>query len=539
MVSFTRRRFLRTGSVAALAVACPFSFAEAQRRIAVAPRVGSPDLKALTEAALEAARAAGATYADVNFRSMLQEQSGLDEQDLFSPYFATRYSWGVRALVNGYWGFVGLDGTATVDDIAQMARDATAEAKTAAKGKTRIVELAPTPVVTGTWTTPIEVDPFAVSYEEKYDYLAGLNDWVSRLWPDIRCMGGFSCRRDEHTFASSEGSYITQTTYLTRGNWGFLTERDWVMEKNGYLSADFLSVAGAGWEYVRKSPIRERAMQLIEEALRSRRPKPVDVGRYDIVFDAPAMAHFLDASVGTATQLDRAMGYKANGVGTTYLNDPAEMLGTFKVGSPLLTVTTNRSMPQGAATVKWDDEGVAPSEATLVKDGILADYQTTREAASWIASYYNRVGMPVRSNGCACVFGSAPPMQRTPNLVMRPGTQNVTFEDLVKDTKRGLAVLGGGMIRTDFQALNGTFRYGRVYEVINGKLGTPIDNALVEYRAPEFWRNLKAIGGAQSAAPFGIEHWEDEKDDNRTPHTVSAVPAKVTGVAVADQWRRP
>jgi TldD protein len=537
MLKCTRRQLLHTGAATAAASVFPWSWAAAERPRYVSCHVDEPTLKQVADAALTAAAAAGAIYADVNVRFQLRELYGtIFRTDLGTPTFDVRASLGVRALVNGYWGFVGLDGVATTDVAAQMGRDAATQAATAARGKRRVVELAPRPVTTGTWVMPVEIDPFTVSYEEKYDFLAGLNDELGRLSPDVSCAASLSLFRDDHTFASSDGSFLSQTTYTTQAGWGVSVPRDWMTEQFGTRNASFLTLAGAGWEYLKNAPVREHAMAMIEQALGTRRFKPIDVGRYDVVFDAQAMAGILDASIGTATELDRAMGYEANGVGTTYLNAPLDMLGTLQVASPLLTVTANRRMPGGAATVQWDDEGVVPPETTLVKAGVLTDYQTTRESASWLAPYYERRGIPVRSNGCGSALGSFPFTSRNPNLVMQPAAQHTTFEDLVKDTKRGLAIVAG-RTDADYQVLNGEIQGDFVYEIVDGKLGKVIRDAVVLYRAPEFWRNLKAIGGTESAGAFGL--WRSRMDEERRmAHTVSAVPAKVVGLAVTDLRRR-
>ena len=78
------------------------------------------------------------------------------------------------------------------------------------------------------------------------------------------------------------------------------------------------------------------------------------------------MAAILDATVARATQLDRAMGYRANTEGTSYLNAPLEMLGSLQVAAPSVNIRACGSMQGGAATVKWDNEGVAPTDAMLV-----------------------------------------------------------------------------------------------------------------------------------------------------------------------------
>ena len=162
-----------------------------------------------------------------------------------------------------------------------------------------------------------------------------------------------------------------------------------------------------------------------------------------------------------ATQLDRALGYEANAGGTSFMNDPLAMLGSFKTASPLVTIKSNRSAPMQLATVKWDDEGVVPSDTTLVKDGILHDFQTTREQAAWLAPYYSKSGRPVQSNGCAAAQSAlAITMQHMPNLSLEPNPSQVKLDDLVANVKDGMQVEHGSLEQIDFQGRTGLVMCG-------------------------------------------------------------------------------
>jgi TldD protein len=281
----------------------------------------------------------------------------------------------------------------------------------------------------------------------------------------------------------------------------------------------------------------EQIPAVIEEAYESRNQVPVDVGRYDIVCAPMAVAGTMNTTIGVATELDRAMGYEANADGTSYLDQPLEMLGTYHVGSPLLTVTANRSQAGGAATVKWDDEAVEPEEFTLVKDGVLADYQTTREQATWLTPWYQKTGRAVRSHGCANTMDAqAITLQNAPNLQFMPGAQDVSFDDLVAGTSKGYALLDAGQVMMDPQQLNGLI-VGTMREIIKGKLGRFVYGSALDVRAPDFWKTLKAIGGAKQTQWFGFQSSKGEPMQSNY-HSVGAVPAKFENTAIIDLMRK-
>jgi TldD protein len=117
------------------------------------------------------------------------------------------------------------------------------------------------------------------------------------------------------------------------------------------------------------------------------------------------------------------------------------MLGSYQAGAPAITLTAERSEPGAVATVKWDDEGVEPDTFHLVKDGVLTDFQTTRESAGWMKDYYAKTGQPIRSHGCAGAPSAVyAPMQQAPNLTLTSGHGAEDFDALVSGMTDGIAI---------------------------------------------------------------------------------------------------
>src|SRR5690606_29797467 len=101
------------------------------------PRAGESDLKELAARALEAAQAAGATYADVRF-----SLNRVEDIRFISPtsYFHARdYEFagvGVRCLVDGAWGFASSTLWAP-DEVVRLARESAAQARANARSRRR------------------------------------------------------------------------------------------------------------------------------------------------------------------------------------------------------------------------------------------------------------------------------------------------------------------------------------------------------------------------------------------------------------------
>jgi TldD protein len=561
-----RRQFLARSAAAVALTALPrigSSVTRSPRQPSVVDPhflVEDPQWRTLTERAIDAALRAGAQYADIRLARTIEQHFNIhhNRRDI------ELYSIGVRAFVKGYWGFAASQAW-TLEEAEILGREAAAQAMFNARGLERPVELAPALAVTGSWVMPVKIDPFTVPLEERMELLRAWEySWASDYGRQARtrrerALGIVTMsaqasfynlngviRRQERVVATSEGTYVTQVTYhsgidadmhFARKTWDDPLGRR-TTPKIPFRS---LRLAAQGWETFLDAPIRSQIPHLEEEGreLVFAGVMPVDVGRYDIVTSADVAAQLVDATLGRATELDRALGYEANASGTSFLGpDPLEFLGGEPIASPLLTVTADRTMPKGLATAKWDDEGVETHEFPLIQDGVVVDYQTTRELAGELAPWYQRRGLPVRSHACAVAGGPTPSitMSHIPNLSIVPSKESVSLDDLIRDTKRGLLILNG-KVETNFQVKNGVLTGLLVREIRNGKPGPIINDAGVLFGTVELWKNLIALGGEASAEMSSASATKGEPEQMEW-HSVRAVPLKFKELAVIDTRRK-
>src|SRR5579884_4395936 len=100
-----------------------------------------------------------------------------------------------------------------------------------------------------------------------------------------------------------------------------------------------------------------------------------------------------------------------------------------------MTVTGDRTVEHGLATVGYDDDGVAAQSFDLIKDGVLVGYQLDRRMA-------RQQGFG-RSNGCA--FADSPahiPVQRMANVSLQPAPNGPSNDDLIGRVERGIYIVG-------------------------------------------------------------------------------------------------
>jgi TldD protein len=510
----------------------------------------------LAQYAVEAAVRAGAQYADTRITRTEYHHYNFGDSGVWTR---EAVGIGVRALVNGYWGFAA---TPSADRAAaeRLARAAVTQAAVNARmALPRTVELAPSPPARGTWSTPVTIDPFAVPIEEKHALMRYWDACARRegLFID-QLPSQLHFARQERVVATSDGTRLVQTVCESGGEIMVAPFDNPKLSGAGALRLPIqgIATAGKGWELLLDAEIpgQMRAMPdrlLAAHALQAA-AKPALIGRYTMVCDGATMAALLNATFGVATQLDRALGYEANAGGTSFLDDPLDMVGTLQVASPLVTVTGNRSAPGQLATVKWDDEGIEPRPFALIKDGVLTDYQTTREQAAWLAPYYTKVGRPIRSNACAAAedaFGNT--LQHTPNLALEPGASTLRLDDLISSVKNGLLLQGGVVFQMDAQARNGLLAISNCREIKNGRLGVQRQHGAVLFNALDLWKHVTAVGGAAttevipfSQYPYGGElgqvfyHPVKGEPAQASSYSVQAVAAILTNQALIDPMRK-
>jgi TldD protein len=538
-MTITRRDFLKAGTTGAASFAALAGLPRPLLAQLGGPRpepasIEDPRLKDLAARGLDAARRAGATYADTRLTHSWTR--GFEVGGSEKIWEMQALTVGVRALANGHWGFAS-GPVWSPDEMARLGREAAHQAQVnAAIGKARAVDLAPVPAVRdGQWVMPVKIDGFGVHPLEVVDYLRSLALFLSRI-PGARVQENrCSFDKQEKAFASTDGSYCTQRTYRTAGTFTFNLVRD---HRRGGGGLDLLTPAGVGWELYRDQPLRERLRQLIEVAAEDMKlpVKPVDVGRYDTVMDAFSLANLVAGTLRPATELDRALGYEANAGGTSYLNDPFAMVGTFQAAAPIVTVTANRSEPGGAATVRWDDEGVAPDEFPIVQEGTLVDFQTTRESAGWLKEYYAKRGKPLRSHGCAAAPEAVDaPIQHAPNVLLQPGREAQDFDALVTGVAAGIAIRGIG-VDMDFQSATG-MGMGTTYEIKGGKRIALLNAAGVLFRSTELWKAVLALGGKESLCRYGLQS-EKGEPGQRHYSSITVPPAVFKQLTTIDALRK-
>ncbi len=131
--------------------------------------------KRLADAALNAAKAAGASYADVRIGRYLNQGVFTREKQVQNIVSTESYGVGVRVIANGTWGFASTN-TVTEAGIAKAAQLAVQIAKANCKVQKEQVQLAPQKGYGEvSWKAPIQQNAFEVPIKDKVDLLLAAN----------------------------------------------------------------------------------------------------------------------------------------------------------------------------------------------------------------------------------------------------------------------------------------------------------------------------------------------------------------------------
>ncbi|HUO52399.1 MAG TPA: TldD/PmbA family protein [Gemmatimonadaceae bacterium] len=540
-----RREFLKQSAqvAAALAAANAWRMTGGAADLLAAPAAAPlpmPDDATITQLmmdALAAAKSAGAAYADVRIGRQRRNFVFTREHQIQNVVDTDSLGCGVRALVDGAWGYGGTR-VLTPDGVAAAAREAVGIAKANRLARDQAVQLAPAPVVKNqTWQSAFTTDPFDVSVEEKASLLLKANDEALKVKGVRFVFSGLFFVKEERHYANSDGSTTQQTLV-----------RSWPLMQITAVAPDFsdfqnrgnvVPPMGRGWEYVLKCDLAGNAGKWGEEAVQKLSAKPVEVGKYDLVLHPSHLWLTIHESIGHPTELDRALGYEANYAGTSFVSPPDKVLGKLKYGPEFMNIQGDRSQEGGLSTIGFDDEGVKPNDFLIIKNGIFNDYQTTREQAMWLDWWYKSQKIPTRSHGCSYAQGwDNVQFQRMPNVSLLPGEKDLMYEDLIAATDRGIAIIGDGSFSIDQQRFNGQFGGQTFWEIKGGKIVGMLKDVAYQMRTPDFWNSMDMIGGKRSYELGGS--FFDGKGQPGQINAVShgAVPARFRNINVINTGRK-
>lgn len=446
-------------------------------------------MKAYCLEAIDAAKALGASYADVRVIDYKREAVALRNGHPCNLTSSQSLGAGIRVLVQGAWGFASTNQVNNAS-LKETAQKAVAIAKASAQVKKQDVRLAPKPAVEDFWGTPFTIDPFKVSLEEKLGLLSSI-DALLRKKPEVKvASSAMQFAREKQWYMDTDGSFIVQDLLRSGAGFSATAVGGGEVQIRSYPQSWGGNHKAMGYEIVAAYDLLGNAERIRDEAVALLTAPECPSGKKDLILDGPQLALQIHESVGHPNELDRVLGFEANYAGRSFMV-PELHKGPFKYGSEIVNLVADCTVPGGLATFGYDDDGVRAERFHVVQNGVHKNWFTTRETAPLVGQE--------RSNACNRADGfNNIPITRIPNLSLMPGTW--TYDDLIADTKDGIIMEVNKSWSIDQMRRNFQFgaEIGRV--VKNGKITGIVKNPNYQGDTPVFWGNCDAI--------CNQDHWD-------------------------------
>ena len=455
--------------------------------------------KQLADVALNAARAKGASYADVRIGRYLNQFIITREKRVQNIVNTESFGVGIRVIANGAWGFAASN-SVTKEEIAKTAEKAVAVAKANSKILSEPVQLAPQKGYGEvSWKTPIEKSAFEVPVKEKVDLLmtanaaamAGGASFVNSLVLAVN---------EQKYFASTDGSYIDQdvhrlfptftVTKIDKASGKFQTRKSLsspVGMGYEYLTPrDSSKVKGIVTRYTDRYDMLEDIKNATADVDEKLKAKSVEPGKYDLILDPSHLWLTIHESVAHPTELDRVLGYEANFAGTSFLSLDKLKSNNFHFGSKLVNIVADKLQPGSLGAVGYDDEGVKCKDWDIIKDGVLVNFQAIRDQA-------HILGLKESQGCCYSQSWQDVQFQRMPNVSLKAGKDKLSVDDMIKNVEKGIYIIGDGSFSIDQQRYNFQFGGQTFYEIKNGKIIGMLNDVAYQANTQEFWNSCAAI----------------------------------------------
>ena len=438
-------------------------------------------MRDLTDRALDAATAAGASYADIRIERLERQIVSVKNGRPDGLVEDESVGFGIRVLVNGAWGFAS-SSRVEPREIDRIARQAVEIALASGLVSSERVDLGERIRSVASYATPVRIDPFTIGVDQKLTALLEADAAMRSVKGIEVSEGSFECQRIRKTFASTEGSYVEQTLVETGAGIEALALSDNDAQRRSFPNSFGRQHSTAGYEYFQSMNLAENAAKTAEQAVQLLTAKPCPDDVTTVILDSSQAALQVHESCGHPIELDRVYGTEASYAGTSFLT--LDKRGSYRYGSDQVTIVADATIPGALGTFGFDDEGVPAQRTMIVDRGVFTNYLTSRETATRLGQSSNGT---MRADGWGRI-----PLIRMTNINLEPGEWSL--EDMIADTDRGVYLQTNRSWSIDDVRLNFQFGTEVGWEIKNGKLGAMLKNATYTGITPRFWGACDAVG---------------------------------------------
>ena len=449
-------------------------------------------MKDIALRALDATARRGVTYADV--RAIETRDREIATKNGKAAHVAAGESAGIgiRVLASGCWGFAATDDLSH-DGVERCAALACDIARSGVAAKKNDISLAPEGSYQATWVSPIEIDPFTVPIDQQIGVLLAVDAELRRHEGISLAEGSMHFERRRQVFASTLGSVIDQTRYMSGAGFSALSYRENEIQKRSFPNSFGGQYQLKGYELVGELRLLENAPRIAEQAVALHSAPQCPEGEFNLVLDSSQLGLQIHESIGHPIELDRVLGSEANYAGMSFLT--LNQLNHLRYGSDIVNVVCDarESHGPGLGTFAFDDEGVPAQSTDIIRGGQFTGYMTSRETAAAVGE--------TRSNGCMRADGwGRLPLIRMTNVSLLPGEQTLEqvfdTDGIYMETNRSWSI--------DDKRYNFQFGCEIAWEIKGGRRVRMFKNPSYSGISTEFWNSCDAIAGREHWTLWGV-----------------------------------
>ncbi len=447
--------------------------------------------------------------ADLYFEYRISESLLLEEGIIKQATKNINQGVGVRALAHEKTGYAFSD-EISVENLELAGSRAKGIAELAGTGTSPPVKVGGTPPHD---LYPVHLQPVEIPLEKKIDLLQRIDAIARKADPRIvQVMASFACESKIVMIATSAGVMVGDIQPLSRLNITCIAqegENRQVGTWGGGGRADFeFFLEGGRFEHYAKEAARLAIMNL------SAADAPA--GTMDVVLGPGWPGILLHEAIGHGLEGD------FNRKKTSAFSD---RIGQ-QVGSPLVTVVDDGTIPGRRGSLNVDDEGTPTGRTVLIERGILRGYLQDRLNA-------RLMGMEPTGNGRRESYAYQP-LPRMTNTFMLSGDS--TPEEIIRSVKHGLyaVTFGGGQV--DITSGKFVFSASEAYLIEDGKVTKPVRGATLIGHGPDVLTRVTMVGNDlkldEGVGTCG-------KDGQSVPVGVGLPTIKIEGLTVGGTQGRP
>jgi len=380
---------------------------------------------------------------------------------------------GVRALVDGVFGFASTTDVSNKGILAAIEAAQAAARTSAASKKERVAGLAKANMATGTFKVNTDDPLDAHTLEEKLALVVKLDERIRSASNQIvSSTASYGEIQDEKIIVTTDGA--SAHVFDSKPDLRVMA----VANKNGdqTLGMETSGVTG-GWAdllgIVDPEVLADKAVQLAIDQLSADHPTG---GNSVVILDPGLVGILCHEAIGHTVEADIVLGGAIT----------ADKIGKV-VGSELVTLCDSGATEHGpfaVGTLPVDDEGVLTKRSVLIENGVLRSFLHNRETAA-------HYGVEPAGNARAYVY-SDDPIIRMRNTYIEPG--ETPLEEMIGDIKDGYYLSDLGL--SGQADSNAEFMFGvkEAHRIVDGKIGELVRGATISGNAFEVLQSIDAVG---------------------------------------------